>query len=663
MLGNNNKEFEFKDYLKISDSYDMKLNLIQSIFIIIIFSSCLSTHKNVVTSINNKNNVKENNVISCTPGDGTTISCVSELVHAVVAEKTQICNSTGTDYMYGPCFISSCENGYFVQDGFCLLRNGSDPLFLYSWYLENRAQSVFSVYGGSVGADLNLPEKTLNGSGVLGRGVRIAISDTGIQTKHEDLASNINHEGERNYTYSISSYWERDPTPSISQISMTDGYAHGTAVAGIIGSKGWNDLGSRGVAPEARLTGLLYILTSVSDAKTVDQLTGPFDIFNYSYGINSCRFYPIESSVLDRIKAGVNILRGGLGAIYVKVSGNERVGTLDECGYNSDDLYFGNANLEGENSHPYYIIVGALDANDSSTTYSTPGSNLWISGYGGSRFSTQPGMITTDYSGCEYGFSSMEPEINVFEQDNHPLNIECKYTSVMRGTSAAVPTVSGVIALLLETNPNLSWRDVKHILASTATRIDTNSTDSNHPGTGEYDGDMVGHIYQQGWAQNSAGYFFHNQYGFGKVNTEAALLMADPAKYITLSSWFEYTGDSGTISLVIPEETSLGVESIINIPINYVIESVQVTLSMDHLHLADVGVELYSPSGTKSILMNINSNIVDENMNDYKLLSNAFYGENSLGTWRLKVLDGHEDLGERNLLTRWKVTIFGHIKN
>ena len=44
----------------------------------------------------------------------------------------------------------------------------------------------------------------------------------------------------------------------------------------------------------------------------------------------------------------------------------------------------------------------------------------------------------------------------------------------MNGTSTSVPLVAGGVALLLETEPGLTWRDVKHILAKTARRIDPN---------------------------------------------------------------------------------------------------------------------------------------------------------------------------------------------
>ena len=36
--------------------------------------------------------------------------------------------------------------------------------------------------------------------------------------------------------------------------------------------------------------------------------------------------------------------------------------------------------------------------------------------------------------------------------------------------------ITGIIALLLEAKPNLTWRDIKHILASSANQVDPPET-------------------------------------------------------------------------------------------------------------------------------------------------------------------------------------------
>ena len=45
------------------------------------------------------------------------------------------------------------------------------------------------------------------------------------------------------------------------------------------------------------------------------------------------------------------------------------------------------------------------------------------------------------------------------------------------GTSFATPVAAGVVALMLEANPSLGWRDVQEILARTAQKTDPGHKD------------------------------------------------------------------------------------------------------------------------------------------------------------------------------------------
>jgi subtilisin family serine protease len=60
----------------------------------------------------------------------------------------------------------------------------------------------------------------------------------------------------------------------------------------------------------------------------------------------------------------------------------------------------------------------------------------------------------------------------LFDKDElkFPENERYNYTASFNGTSAAAPTASGVIALMLEANPKLTFWEVKYILAKTARR-------------------------------------------------------------------------------------------------------------------------------------------------------------------------------------------------
>ena len=71
-------------------------------------------------------------------------------------------------------------------------------------------------------------------------------------------------------------------------------------------------------------------------------------------------------------------------------------------------------------------------------------------------------------------------------------------TSTFGGTSSASPLTAGVVALMLDANPNLTWRDVQHILVNTSDRTDTGNTN---------------------WRKNASGRWISEYYGFGRVET------------------------------------------------------------------------------------------------------------------------------------------------
>ena len=134
------------------------------------------------------------------------------------------------------------------------------------------------------------------------------------------------------------------------------------------------------------------------------------------------------------------------------------------------------------------IIVGATNAVGIHSSYSTTGASLWISAPGGEygfdsaisgvtlAAGIAPAVITTKRTGCanfEYGPPTYPNGVNALDSlAPSALDVNCQYTAIMNGTSAAAPNVTGVVALMLEANPLLSYRDVKHILATTAKHID-----------------------------------------------------------------------------------------------------------------------------------------------------------------------------------------------
>ena len=550
--------------------------------------------------------------------------------------------------------------------------NQDDPLAPYAWHLNNVGQKAFSLTAGVSGKDIGL--KTVHQDlNIRGRNVRIAISDTGTEITHSDLAANtLGPEEHRNYTFSNSSAWPgSSPLP-------TDEEGHGTGVAGLVSAVGWNGVGSRGVAPSAKFAAFRYLYTPSSAdntssrlAKKIDQTTGNFDIFNYSYGFSDTGFYQEDDLVIEALKAGVTYGRGGKGSIYVQSAGNGFYGQYYICDPSDPDCVitsFGNTNAHSDLATPYKIVVAATAAHGYAASYSTPGSSIWISAPGGEDGEYEPAMITTDLSGCFTGYSTRNiTRQTEFDFGYHNLNSQCNFTSRFNGTSSAAPVISGVVALMLEANPNLTWREVKHILAMTAD-VDDYVYDPldniiEHPLKTVPDG----YIYDEKWVLNKAGNFFSNWYGFGRVNADKAVRAAQSFNNGALGT-FEQTEkadgtwiyNSGTLyGKQIPNENPAPLEESLWVGHNYIIEAVQIKFTTTHPAPGELAIHLVSPSGTESRLLTLNNNLEGDSLpEDTVMLTNAFYGERSEGYWTLRIYDG-SSLKGTGFLTNWKIQISG----
>jgi subtilisin family serine protease len=578
----------------------------------------------------------------------------------------------------------------------------TNPLVSQQWHLLNTAQTAFADAGGVATMDINVDPAF--GLGYTGVGVTVAVVDTGLEIAHEDLSVNVITNGSWNFNTKTT-----DPTNTID----TDG-DHGTSVAGLIAMVN-NNVGGIGVAPRARLKGFnLLSAANLSEVQFLDSIgasnsapnSSDVAVFNQSFGVSMTTpilVDPRDESQYATATAGPGALRGGKGAVYVKAAGNgffiagdqtvpSCTGTAVNCVRCGTPLTCENANFDPDNTLPYQIVVGAMNASGVKASYSTAGSAIWVSAPGGEfgrnaalggaagTVDVQPAMVTTDQSGCTLGLSrktdtlgtpvengSFFDDGEVVPPDTVNLNGACKYTNGMNGTSSATPVTTGVIALMLEANPALTWRDVKHILASTAVQIDAGRAavtvtlantvpPSNNP-----------YIAEPAWTVNHAmptPFHYHNWYGFGLVDAGAAVSMAKT--YSVDLGTFTNTGfiSSPPFTLAIPNLSATGTSSTISVPPTVqVVEAVQIRVSVTHPDVGELGIELTSPAGTRSVLKNITDGYLDSpNLSNQIFLSNAFYGENPAGIWTIKVVDGFDikNIVHMGTLTRWAIRVYGH---
>jgi subtilisin family serine protease len=559
----------------------------------------------------------------------------------------------------------------------------SDPLISDQWYLKNTGQATITGSGtagadigvfavGSVPANNNVLDYA---QGYTGNGIQIAIVDTGLEILHADLNLNVMLNGSYNFSYPNNTKGLFDPTAT-----NTNG-DHGTGVAGLAAARGGNGIGIWGVAPSAELKGFNFLATqefneelaSLGYKPSADTFTGltstEVDIFNKSYGRNAI-LTPTGSalayydSLIGAMEWGTHNLRSGKGAIYVKAGGNEfgggNVFTTTECQQAIDNnLTCYNVNMETEHASPFEIVIGAFNANDVRASYSNTGSALWLSAPGGDS----PSILTTDQSGCSRGYNKTTVGYDV----------NCDYFAGFNGTSAATPMVSGAVALLLEANPALNWRDIKHILATTARQIDTTlSSKTLLVGTTNV-------TLESGWVTNVAGYKYSNAYGFGALNIDAALTMALQWKTGSTTLPALQTVTKGPFILStsnnIPDNSAVGLTETTSVVQTNVAESVALTLTVEgldnntdgsaghNIDISDYQIILKSPAGTESILLTpFNAYQPHYDMTGLSLISHAFYGESMNGDWKLIIrdLDNTVDGVGLGKLAKWSLKFYGH---
>lgn len=254
-----------------------------------------------------------------------------------------------------------------------------------------------------------------------GKGIKIAVIDSGLDVNQEDLQGAITH------TYDIET--------GGSDVSKTS--KHGTSAVGIIAARA-NDKGIFGVASESDIIFIRFKreMSSQEMVKLFEKAEEfGADIINCSWG-SGTDTKTGQVGVSDEVKAKIQDLakngRGGKGTIIVFASGNT-----------NEDI----AKLNLEANIPEVISVGSSNEQNIKATMSNHGKNLDILAPGG-----------------DYGFSLGVPTLA-------PMGLVEGNTAFAKGTSAAAPLVSGVVALMLEKNPNLTRVQIENLLKSTADKI------------------------------------------------------------------------------------------------------------------------------------------------------------------------------------------------
>ena len=311
------------------------------------------------------------------------------------------------------------------------------------------------------GADGQRVQKVVNAhklweGGTTGQGVTVAILDTGIHASHPDLAGRVIH-------------CEDLTAERGTEANCADTYGHGTFMAGLVAGNGASSGGQyQGTAPGANLVAIKaagydgasdvsHILAGIQWAVAFKD-TYNIRVLNLSLGTDSSQDYrlsPLNFAVERAWMAGI---------VVVVSAGNTgpNGGTVMKPG---DD--------------PYVITVGA--SSDMGTTSTNDDVLAGFSGRGPTRSN---GLSKPDV---------VAPGVHTISLRSPGSAIDTKYPSARvgngyfrgSGTSMSTATVSGVVAQMLQKNPNLSPDQVKARLMGTARSIAT--TGANLVGAGSVD--------------------------------------------------------------------------------------------------------------------------------------------------------------------------------
>uniref|UniRef100_A0A8C8JX97 P/Homo B domain-containing protein n=1 Tax=Oncorhynchus tshawytscha TaxID=74940 RepID=A0A8C8JX97_ONCTS len=415
--------------------------------------------------------------------------------------------------------------------------------------------------------------------GHTGKGVVVSILDDGIEREHPDLRPNFDPFASYDFNGN-----DDDPTP---RYDSSNDNSHGTKCAGMVAAAANNSQCTVGISFNARIGGIRMLdgdVTDIVEAQSLSFRQQHIDIYSASWGPEDDGRTvegpgPLARLALDN---GIRTGRKGRGSIFVWASGNGGR-SRDHC------------SCDGYTNSIYTISISSTTHSGARPDYLEPCPSTLASTY--SSFSTDRQGVTLDLKqGCSKEHS---------------------------GTSVSAPMAAGVIALALEANPLLTWRDVQHIIVRTS---------------------QASHLTSPDWHTNGAGYQVSHLYGFGLLDAESMVKEAErwrlvPSQHVCKEA---PTQESRTIPPGLVLRSVYESTGCSHHPLQHIVylEHVVIRVTITHSHRGDLSVTLTSPAGTKSqLLANRPLDHSTEGFQSWEFMTTHCWGEKASGEWSLEVLD------------------------
>uniref|UniRef100_A0A4W5PZH0 P/Homo B domain-containing protein n=1 Tax=Hucho hucho TaxID=62062 RepID=A0A4W5PZH0_9TELE len=453
----------------------------------------------------------------------------------------------------------------------------TDPFFNQQWYLsEAFDQNVVAAWA----------------RGYTGKGVVVSILDDGLETSHPDIAENYDPQA----SYDMN---DNDPNPD-TQYSLTRPKRHGTRCAGVVAAVANNGVCGVGVAYQAKIGGVRMLdgqVTDLIEAMSLNLNPQHIDIYSSSWGPEDLGMNLEGPNTLaqEAFIRGITNGRGGLGSIYVWASGNGGA-SLDNC------------NCDGYTNSIYTLSVGSTTERGTLPFYSEPCSAILTTTYSGGSFHHRS-IVTTD------------------------LHQSC--TSDHTGTSASAPLAAGIIALALEANPTLNWRDVQHLVVRASRPVDLQTHD---------------------WRTNGVGRPVSHYYGYGLL--DAGRLVELASKWKAVKPKRKCTIDLITRAIELRRKLTLrwnvtachGTRNWIRS-----LEHIQARLTLTYSRRGDLSITLISPKKTISNLLTTRPyDKMSTGFSDWAFMSTHCWDEDPCGYWVLRI-ENNGDSTNEGTLTKTKI--------
>ena len=304
-------------------------------------------------------------------------------------------------------------------------------------------------------ADSNL--RNSMGLPYTGKGIGILINDSGIDATHPDLSFGDKTVQNALGTTNLRAYSDLGPVSYVEDVYDTDiGSGHGTHVAATAGGTGAASGGEHaGVAQGADIIGygsggVVLVLDTLGglDYALVNQARYNIRVVNNSWGQGgtTAPFDPDNPTSIATKKMADR------GIINVFAAGNDGSGE----------------GTIGGTMHkaPWVVTVGAGVKDGTLVDFSSRG----VKGGGG----------TVEVDGVDYDWvdrpNVVGPGVDIVSALANTgtlvyLSLQDTDYGLSSGTSMAAPHVAGVVALMLEANPFLTWQEIIQILEDTATNM------------------------------------------------------------------------------------------------------------------------------------------------------------------------------------------------